>query len=287
MKRPAKPPPPTIDEWSSTWAALRPDLSPTTLANYAGTFGLLAEFVGGDTRVSDVTKRMADDWRVWLSTPSRGVDGRSAYTVSSHLARARAAWSMAVTRGDAESNPFDGITVRTPDMDHDWAEMSRDDLRRLLDVCDPPWRRLFALCRLAGLRRGEALRLKWSDVDLVNGVLSVRCEKATTKRRSRRVPIEPDLSAILAADVGRPNALVCRVNPHNLHDQAVAIIEKAGLKKYEKPFHTLRKNVESEWMARYPVMSVCQWLGHSPAVASRYYVRTSVETMSLVTGIKP
>lgn len=286
LKRPTpKPstPSPTLSEWAAAYPSLRPDLSPTTLSNYAGTLALLVEFVGGDTRLADVTKRIADDWRIWLTKPTNG-ERRSTYTIHSHIARARAAFTVAKNRGDVTANPFDGVTVRRGDIERDWAEVTRDDLNRLLAVCDPPWARAFALCRLAGLRRGEVFRLTWDDVDLAGGTLTVRCEESTTKRRARVVPIEPDLAAVLS--VGGGTGLVCPVNMTRLHAHAVALIVKAGLEKYEKPFHTLRKNAESEWMSRYPVMSVCQWLGHSPAVAMKHYVRTSRETMSLVTGIK-
>jgi integrase len=42
---------------------------------------------------------------------------------------------------------------------------------------------------------------------------------------------------------------------------------------YAKPFHTLRKCRESEWMAKYPVPTVAEWLGHDPTVALVHYTR--------------
>jgi len=41
-----------------------------------------------------------------------------------------------------------------------------EELDKLLDAChNVGWKMLIALCRIAGLRRGEALRLLWSDIN--------------------------------------------------------------------------------------------------------------------------
>ena len=53
---------------------------------------------------------------------------------------------------------------------------------------------LIALCRLAGLRRGEALALPWSAIDWEKRWLTVFATKTGAKRI---VPIEPKLHGIL------------------------------------------------------------------------------------------
>jgi len=54
---------------------------------------------------------------------------------------------------------------------------------------------------------------------------------------------------------------------------------------WAKPYHTLRKNCETDWLAAYPVMDVCRWLGHSPTVAMKHYHQTTASTMRRAAGL--
>lgn len=54
-----------------------------------------------------------------------------------------------------------------------------------------------------------------------------------------------------------------------------------------KPMHTLRKSLESDWLAKYPIADVAAWLGNSPTVAMKHYHQTVGETMRSVTGKNP
>jgi integrase len=75
---------------------------------------------------------------------------------------------------------------------------TESELANLLDATDSlrprnalrpvTYRALFGLLASSGLRAGEALRLTRADVDLENGVLSVRESKG---RQSRFVPLHP------------------------------------------------------------------------------------------------
>ena len=86
----------------------------------------------------------------------------------------------AVAGGLLRTNPAHGVprpTVRAPEL-HTW---SRDELATFLqatkeDRLSPLWR----LLAMTGLRRGEALGLRWSDVDLAAGRLSIQRQRVTT-----------------------------------------------------------------------------------------------------------
>jgi integrase len=110
-------------------------------------------------------------------------------------------------------------------------------VQRLLAVADQD--RLHAAWRLSlyGLRRGEVLGLRWEDVDLENGTLSVRrarvlvvyqvVEQAPkTKNGVRTLPMDPELLVALRALEGRHTAL--------------SLMEKAGV----------------------PISVVSRWAGH-------------------------
>lgn len=68
------------------------------------------------------------------------------------------------------------------------------------------YRGLFATAAYSGLRKGEVFGLKWSDVDLERLLFSVirSHSRSTTKgRRTRHVPIHPDLVPYLKAELAR------------------------------------------------------------------------------------
>ncbi len=68
--------------------------------------------------------------------------------------------------------------------------------RRLLSAANPWLQRLIIAALETGCRRGELLALRWTDVDLGKGELTVRAE--TTKTKSRRLlPVSPRLRAVL------------------------------------------------------------------------------------------
>ena len=75
-------------------------------------------------------------------------------------------------------------------------------------VKDSRYAPLLRLLAATGLRRGEALALRWSDVDLTNGLLRVRgtllrvngplvISEPKTERSRRNVPLSPRTVALL------------------------------------------------------------------------------------------
>src|SRR5690606_17498305 len=118
----------------------------------------------------------------------------------------------------------------------------------LLDACpSSSWKALIALCRWAGLRRSEAVRMDWPQVDFAARTLTVAHQgEQTTKKRTRVAPMDPRLYAVL---MDRFNAAgdgerVFADDPHNLTKDVKAIIKRAGLEPWDKSFHTLRENCE-------------------------------------------
>jgi integrase len=61
---------------------------------------------------------------------------------------------------------------------------------RLLDACSPALRPLVTVLLDSGMRRGEAMSLKWSDVEWTNDRAILRIRAGETKTaKSRRVPL--------------------------------------------------------------------------------------------------
>ena len=94
-----------------------------------------------------------------------------------HIRHARKMFNHALDDDLITYNPFDRLGQNDP-VEKDWHYVTIEELDKLLDACKTRgWKTLIALCRLAGLRRGEALKLPWSGVDWQNRRLTVYAEK--------------------------------------------------------------------------------------------------------------
>ena len=156
--------------------------------------------------------------------------------------------------------------------------LSLKELDKLLDACpNMGWKMLVALCRLAGLRRGEALGLLWSDINWEEHHLTVIAEK--TGRR-RVVPIGPKLYQLLldAFDqTGEGEKRICPICRHGLWRNFQVYRKRAGLKKWKDAFKVMRRNCETDWAQEYPQYAVSAWIGHNIQVSARHYLQVPVE----------
>jgi len=251
-----------LSAWQTRYLDLRRDeISEGTELAYRQTFRALRACLG-DVVVSRVTADHARKFRRQLR--GRGLDGNR------HLRDARCIWGWAVREGVAGTNVFSGLPKsRAPGP---FRYVSVDELAALRAVAGS-WRVLIGVCRLAGLRRGEALRAQWGDLVADRAGRSMLNVYAPKTDRSRVVPVVPELRAELHPLRACP--YICRVPSNNLKRDANAIIVRAGLEPWGAFFQSLRKSCESDWLARYPVMDVAGWMGHSPSVSQRYYHQTT------------
>jgi integrase len=185
-----------------------------------------------------------------------------------------------------------------------------DQIRRLFDAAaGTKWEPLLATLALLGIRRGEALGLSWSDVDLEAGVVTIRRSLsrvgskgasrlvlAPTKTRSSRrpLPIPPVLASLLRAwqveqarerlklgeAWGGPwtaesliftTPLGTPVDPDNLRHALDRLGKDAGIGHVHP--HQLRHSVASLLIAEgYTPPEVAKVMGHSsPAVTLAFY----------------
>jgi len=55
------------------------------------------------------------------------------------------------------------------------------------------------------------------------------------------------------------------------------ILEKAGIPKWSKPFVSMRGSAETDLAEKFPIQFVTAWLGNSPKVAQKHYLRVLPE----------
>lgn len=92
---------------------------------------------------------------------------------------------------DLEKPKFD-----TPETD--W--FTADEAQKLLAAMDPYWRPLFMTMFMTGVRPGEAIALRWKDLDLDHSLLNVHFTldrgvllRPKTDNARRRIPMPPEL----------------------------------------------------------------------------------------------
>ena len=168
--------------------------SPQTLKNYGDGVRFFLDWCAEQDR-EPLTRDALREWVAEL------VDtGMAPATVRARMLPVRRFAAWLVDEGEAALDPFLGL--RSPKLDVKVVEpLTDDELRRLLRACQPPkgatplealrHRRDEAIVRLmleTGARAGEVVALTLDDLDLVNGVATIRRGKGG---KGRVVPIGP------------------------------------------------------------------------------------------------
>lgn len=161
---------PTVGAWLDEWlASIELGLRASTVAFYRSMLTLYLRPHLGRARLDELRpEHVSAAYRAMLAR------GLSPATVGGAHRTLRAALRAAVAQGRLVRNPLDHVRppkLRTAEI----VPLTVDEARRVLAVAAT--RRNGARCAVAlalGLRQGEALGLRWGDIDLAGGTLTVR-----------------------------------------------------------------------------------------------------------------
>lgn len=146
------------------------------------------------------------------------------------------------------------------------------------------WRNLIALCRYAGCRLGEALDVRWADIDFADRIMVVRSPKTAHQGKAvRRVTLHEPLSKMLEdclleyAEEGEDRVVPLARN-NKLYAKIKTIALKAGLESLTKPFNAMRASCGTNLaLAGIPLIEVAGHMGHTVETASRHYLNTAAK----------
>jgi integrase len=201
-------------------------------------------------------------------------------TVNMELRTLRAAFYMANRWKLTAENPFKQVRL-CPLEEQAPAYLSIQDFRLLLSCMNQPWLRdLIIVAAFTGMRRGELVQLRWSDVDLGKDVLTIRSHgKVRTKfGKMRVVPMNPQVrEAILRRQEQSGCEYVfhrdCQaVDGRYLSRAFKRCIRRAHLSE-QMHFHSLRHTFSS-WLVQNTDTSLYQvqkLLGHSTIRITEMY----------------
>ena len=210
--------------------------------------------------------------------------GLSPKTINNHLSVLRTALRSAQEWGLIEVVPtFKWMKKRRPEFDF----LDFEEAERLLGATPSEFQAMVATGLKAGLRLGELLALRQTDVDLVNGQIFVK--RSVWKRTfgtpknglSRRVPIPPSLTRILRDHRHLRGELVfCQEDGSLLTRDMIKRVlpracRKAGLDRTIQ-WHVLRHTFASHLVMRgEPLKVVQELLGHANIEATMIYAHLS------------
>lgn len=186
----------TVAEWFDEYLqSAAASVRPKTLAAYRS---WLAAFEAryGRIQIADVSSRMIETWKSALA------ETYAPTSVNIALRSVRVALRAALRHGVILADPFAAVRpVRVPATTFP-VYLTMDQFRAVLPrVTSLRDRAAYGLAMFAGLRRGEASALLWTDVDFAARVIRIESRDGfeTKSARGRTVPLYAALAEILRA----------------------------------------------------------------------------------------
>ena len=295
---------PTIGEWVETLIATKRSEGKrsSTLKHYEISGRYLKAYFGEEHRLDRINnqdaRRFAAALRAGKLDHVRVAKNRMTVgptTADKYLRICRSIFTAALAEYDEilSRNPLAVVKVKKVEPKR-WHKVTPDEFWRLYEAANDGWKILLALCRLGGLRRSDALALKWSNVTLGGSMPVLDFVQIKTNRRCV-VPIFPELAKILRS---LPRALKLNstdtefvvprpVYTGNVGRDFKVLCRSAKVVPYDDPLHTLRKSAIDDWSKSHRPNVVQSWAGHADIKTTLVYYSQVGESDLLKAVSKP
>lgn len=192
----------TIESALTQWlAGMKSQIEHTTYHDYELAIDNVWVPAFGKLRLTEITRAALKEW---VSERTCGLK-----RIRNLLLPMRGMYAQALEDELIASNPFVGWSpkkIEPPKEDDDVDPFSQAEVTAILNACTGQIRNLFQFAFWTGLRTSELIALRWEDVDLHNGMLSVRRAKVRkqikapkTKAGRRTVQLlQPAIDALQA-----------------------------------------------------------------------------------------
>lgn len=276
-----------LDATLKAYIDRRTDVKPGTRTILGRTRASLVGFFGKDCDVAAIGKADAADWhRNVLQTHSQA-------TAHLYGKKARQVFADAVDRGLCRANPFRSLRLGASNNPERMVYVPVTDVQAVIDhTPDREWKLVFALARFGAARIPSEIRqLKWTDIDLHTGRMTLRSPKTEhhAGRASRVVPIAPALATQLSAAMWEAPDGAVYVLPRlrlvtNHTTTGSKLIERAGLTAWVKTFQNLRSSCETDWTNSVPLPAACAFAGNTPSVMLKHYFQVTDSHFTAISG---
>ncbi|HEY7063768.1 MAG TPA: tyrosine-type recombinase/integrase [Chloroflexota bacterium] len=291
----------TLAQFLEHWLidVVKPAVRPRTYEAYHLNVRRLVPLIGRERLVGLTPAKIQAAYGTLLETgSSRSAKGLSRRSVEQAHVVLHTALRYAVRSRVLAYNPADAVLAPRPDR-QEMETLSVEQVQQLFDnTADDRWHALWVLLGTTGLRHGEATGLKWEDLDLTTGQLTVRRSlqrqrgnglvmvepKTTRSRRTihltaaalaalRRHRVQQAEARLAAGPAWQERGLVfCTyaggpLDPARINEAFHRALDRAGLPR--RRVHDLRHSVASVLLALgVPVHDVSAILGHCQAAVT-------------------
>lgn len=225
-----------------------------------------------------------------LAVETRQNKPRTMTTVNRELSYLRRMFNIALQQGWIVKNPFnsgDALILTSCEKRRERI-LTLAEETLLLAACDDPKRSHLKPLLIAlldtGARKGEMLKLKWSDVDMVNRIITIRAQNTKTLRE-RQVAITErlcrSLTSLWNASKGEMDAMVFGISSNVKRSFSTACgiagIKHGGLDGLT--LHCLRHTAATRLVnGQLPIQMVGRILGHTQVNTTYRYITASNDT---------
>lgn len=282
----------TLRDFAEAWFELHKGRwQPKTQSAYRWGLTQAYEHIGKYKRLSDLT---VDDVAQMVIKMEQ--DGKSPDSIKNAFTPLSRMFAYAIRKGVRGDNPVKALdkSERPKTSAKKMRILTSEEIELVIARTPELFRTAVATAIFTGLRIGELLELRWSDVDFKGGLVTVR-ESKTEAGRGRRVVLMPALGARLRAHKlassfsadedlvfasGRGNVISqSNLRRRGLNAALAAVVDDEGvLQREEIPharFHDLRHTFASMLIGQgLDVTFVADQLGHKdPAITLRIYAK--------------
>lgn len=187
----------SVEKWMAEWLARkRKTTSPATMKRYELSVRRFLAFIGPERIGKPLESIQAADVRGFRDElREKGLSGKS---VNKFLKDINAAFRLAIDEEVIVANP--AVRVEKLDLADSFERkpFTIEEVRAMVAAApSDEWKILITLGAYAGMRLGDASRLRWESVDFVNRILVFMPTKTSRKRKIMKVDIHQSLLAML------------------------------------------------------------------------------------------
>ena len=271
---------PTIDDWYSQYIDNRKG-SEGTKKVWNRAKNQAVKFFGKDRRIDSITTGEAITWFERMLNGDKKDKGMLAEaTARKMVGVARQVFKRALKFKLVNENPFADEELKSTVGVREKEYIALPRIQQLISIMPTvEWRAVIVFARFGGLRvQSELPLLKWSDVLWDENRFIVRLSPKTKK--TRLTPIFPEIRQILEElypITGKSEYVlnVMRTKSKNWRMPLEKMMKRAGMTLWPDPFNALRSSAATDIAKKYGTACEAEWLGHSPQIALKHYLRAT------------
>ena len=226
----------------------------------------------GKKKADDITPAMIEEYK------SRRIKyGLKPASVNREIACLKCMFNHAIRNRKVNDNPMKYVRL-FKENNTIVRFLDDDELGRLLNACSLHLRQVVLTALLTGMRKGEILDLKWSDVNFLNNVILL---KKTKSGKWREIPVSSGLLKVLEICRSYSNGKDVFCNEHSepykrhkMDSEFARTRKKAEVNNFR--FHDLRHSAASYMvMSGIDLITVMEILGHAKIDTTLRYAHLS------------